>query len=340
MPSQPEAANRTARAGLHPAVTLLIVSPVVGELLSSSAPPAVFFIPGVFVLFVCLYGAGALLIRELAVRWNRGWPSILLLGAAYGILEEGLAAKSFFDPHWRSLGLLGEHGRAWGVNWIWALDLTLFHAVYSIALPILMVHLLYPGQRAHRWTSNRFLAGVGAVFALDLALFFQKANAYAAPLLHYVAATGVAVLLVVAARKWPQEPQPLLPPTAVSRWLFGLLGFAATAGLFLLIYGLPLLRFPAWVSLLFTLGTGGMVAGLLLKWTGNGRRWSTEQQFALVSGTLGFWALMAPLQEFNPTRSDRATGMTLVGIAAFILLFAAGRRIHRFARYELRGAVN
>ncbi|MCG2769572.1 MAG: hypothetical protein L6435_14495 [Anaerolineae bacterium] len=37
-----------------------------------------------------------MLIRELRVRWGKGWPTVFVLGAAYGVLEEGLMVKSFF----------------------------------------------------------------------------------------------------------------------------------------------------------------------------------------------------------------------------------------------------
>ncbi len=45
-----------------------------------------------------LYVPGALIVREAMVRWNKGWGSVLLLGAAYGILEEGVALSTLFNP--------------------------------------------------------------------------------------------------------------------------------------------------------------------------------------------------------------------------------------------------
>jgi len=44
-----------------------------------------------------LYLPGALLIREAMIRWKKGWASVLLLGAAYGILEEGTALGTLFN---------------------------------------------------------------------------------------------------------------------------------------------------------------------------------------------------------------------------------------------------
>ena len=81
-----------------PALMLYPLSPVVGELLSGASPPVEFFTVFGLAVMGVLYGCGALLVRELAFRWGSGWPGRLLLGAAYGIIEEGLMVKSFFDP--------------------------------------------------------------------------------------------------------------------------------------------------------------------------------------------------------------------------------------------------
>jgi len=71
-------------------------------------------------LLASLYGSGAIIVRELKVRWKKNYVSMFILGAAYGIIEEGLMVKSFFDPNWMNLGILGSYGRWLGVNWVWA----------------------------------------------------------------------------------------------------------------------------------------------------------------------------------------------------------------------------
>ena len=99
------------RAVFSPALVLFFLSPMIGELLSGSAPPAEFFNPLGFIMLAVLYGGGVLLVRELVHRWHRGWPTLLVLGVAYGIAEEGLMCKSFFDPSWMDLGPLASYGR-------------------------------------------------------------------------------------------------------------------------------------------------------------------------------------------------------------------------------------
>lgn len=81
------------KLGFPPALALFLLAPAIGELLSGSAPPVEFFSPFGFVMIVSLYGSGAVVVRELKVRWKKGIASMLLLGAAYGVLEEGLLSR-------------------------------------------------------------------------------------------------------------------------------------------------------------------------------------------------------------------------------------------------------
>lgn len=132
---------------IWPALTLLLLAPMTGEILSSSLPPLEFFRPHVMLLQMMLYGCGALLIRELKVRKHLGWMAVFLLGMAYGIYEEGVVVRSFFDPMWMDLGFYGTYGRWIGVNWIWTVNLTIFHAFVSILTPLMILDLIFPAYR-------------------------------------------------------------------------------------------------------------------------------------------------------------------------------------------------
>jgi hypothetical protein len=145
---------------VSPALLLFFLSPAIAELLLGSSPPSEFFNPFSLLLLCSLYGSGALIVRELKVRWNKGFVSMFVLGAAYGMIEEGLMVKSFFDPKWMDLGILGVYGRWLEVNWVWAEWLTIYHAIFSIAIPITLVELAYPKRRSDRWLSNKKFCGV------------------------------------------------------------------------------------------------------------------------------------------------------------------------------------
>jgi hypothetical protein len=322
-------AREPRRICWRPMVALLVISPVIGELLSSSAPPALFFRPPVFIVFVFLYGGGALLIRELTLRRGQGWPAILLLGAAYGMIEEAFGAKSLFDPHWPALGTLGAHGRWLGVNWIWSLDLLLFHAVFSIALPILLVYLLFPQYQSKPWARPGILWVVGILYLLDVLLLFQKSNPYRPPVTYFLCAAVLTALFIAAAVKFPRDlfrPQTVRVPRAGN---FTIMGLLASATFIFLMYVFPTFGFSPILTLVLVVVLVMSCVRLLLAWSGQGAAWQENHQFGLLAGALGFFMLLAPLQEINPTRSDHPTGMALVGVAGLVFLLWLGLRITR-----------
>lgn len=311
---------------LTPAVALIFLSPAVGELLSSSSPPTEFFQPFTFLLLASLYGSGALIVRELAYRWKKGWPSVLLLGAAYGIVEEGLAVKSFFDPNWMDLGPLGVYGRWAGVNWVWSAGLTIYHAAFSIGIPILLVGLLFPAQRNRPWLSTNSFRWIACLF-VAVSIFINLALTPYRPsvLAHLLAAASVVGLGVWARRAG--SPQPAASPPALGSPLrVGLAGFAATVGLFLLLWFLPNTSVPAIVWIGLTL------AYVTWLWARFGRLtirpgWSPSHALAFASGALTFFVLLSPLVELDRNRLDNTQGATLVGLATAILLIWAAQRL-------------
>ncbi len=242
-----------------PVLALLLLAPTIPELLTGSTPISelVFDPIGFAIAFagiVGLYGTGALLIREFAVYFRKGWATILLLGAAYGIAEEGLAVHTFFEPAGLSpVGALGWYGHAFGVNWLWALGLTAFHAVYSIALPILLVRLWFPEVRDARWLDRGSVGLVAFVYVFDVALFaLLVGHGPSAALLGLF--LGIEAALVYAAFRAPRDLLSVRPgPARIGPWG---LAFAGT------------LFFDAWALVLVLSSSGGRVpavaAGALL----------------------------------------------------------------------------
>lgn len=299
-------------------VVLFLLAPALAEMLTGSAPPMEFLSPAAFIIMAALYGSGAILVRELRVRWKKGyWPTVLILGAAYGIIEEGLACKSFFNPTWQDLGILGTYGRWAGVNWVWSLDLTVFHAVFSIAIPIFIVELLFPKQRDVRWLGR---LGTTAFWLLLIAVtvFGFLAFPYHPSFLHVLPTTGLVVMLFLLARLLP-APQ----STPKQGWLlwpicFTLVGFGATVFFFVAHWVLPELGLPVWLTLTATI-LWLIATGRVIRAMSRGGSWNDKHKLALITGTLLFWTLLAPLQEMDPKRLDDTTGLTVV--AFLVLLF-------------------
>lgn len=160
-----------------PLLALAVLSPSIAELLTGSTPittlvtnPPMFAFQ--FLYLIGFYGGGVLLVREAAARWNKGWATILLLGAAYGIMEEGIAVHTFFQHTGNPVGIMGSYGRLFGVNWVWATGLTLFHSIYSIALPIFMIGLFYPNVREKPWMDRGLTILVMAIYLFLIGFFY------------------------------------------------------------------------------------------------------------------------------------------------------------------------
>ena len=112
-----------------------------------------------------LVRAGTLLIRELRVRWGKGWPSVLILAAAYMVAEEGLMLNTLFDPNQNTAG------RFLGVNWVWTAGMLLVHSFVSIFAPILLAESIFDAQAGEPWIKRStfwwlVLAFVANVFGL------------------------------------------------------------------------------------------------------------------------------------------------------------------------------
>ncbi len=119
-----------------------------------------------------LYGCGVVLIREAAIKWGKGWPTILMLGVAYGIMEEGISVHTFFSPVNQTVGIFGQYGKFFSLNVTWAILISIFHAVYSIALPILLGNLLWPDTKKQRLLTRKSGTAIFALYVLTVILLF------------------------------------------------------------------------------------------------------------------------------------------------------------------------
>jgi len=185
------------RGRARPVVFLLVLSPLVAEVLWGTT--TVIESAGYFAQ-IGLYGGGAVLIREVVRRWGGGWPSILLLGAAYGAIEEGLLEPTWFTPALQS----HPYGVALGVFWTYAAFNVGYHAVFSIAIPILLTELAFPAWRDRPWLGRAGLGVVGVVYTVNAAgigvLWYTvlQQSTFHVPARVYPAQQGAAVALIMA----------------------------------------------------------------------------------------------------------------------------------------------
>jgi hypothetical protein len=312
---------------IKPWIALLLLAPAFGEVTCGSTPPIKFINVMGLVFMAVLYGGGALLIREAVVHWKKGWPTLLLFGAAYGIVEEGLMCKSFFDPHWPDLNQFAYYGRDMGVNWVWAYFLTIYHALYSIGFSILVVEAFYPAVSRARWLSVRGIWWLSVLFVADVALgyaFFQEPKHPYRPGLPLTLGALAVIAVFVALGAWTRKPvlgeSRRLRPVAV----FGAVGFLAPIVFFLTMFSAPgsgrqPASYIAFATVLFV-----CFAAFTVRLSRGGAEWTERVRFAFMGGVI---AGMMPLALLADASHGFALGMTLVACAEFALIVALSHRL-------------
>ncbi|HYK93301.1 MAG TPA: hypothetical protein VEY07_04570 [Thermoplasmata archaeon] len=266
----------------------------------TGSTPVLGLLNPVGVLFLIgLYGGGVLLIRETTVRWKAGWIPVLLLGGAYGIAEEGLGTKTFFDAALIHNPFPGPWGHFLGVNWAWAVQLGIFHAVFSIALPILLISLAFPSTVGRPFLTVRGTRAVGVVFGITVAaMFFLFDARYALSPALVVGSLAAMALLALAAYRWPAGwLQPVTPSSDAS-----LRAFLAVGALF--VWGFFTIN---WLLASATLNTP-LVVGLQLVLAAAVLLWIVRHvgvdhpgpaQVRLAVGLLSFLLVLATVLDFT-----------------------------------------
>ena len=127
------------------------------------APATLFFI-------AAFYGFADALIREALIRRRIGWAGILLLGIAFGAINEGIVAVTWFRVV--PTGYTIIHG----VDFVWAVALTIFHSTISTVVPIALSQVLFPRIADRSWLGRKGMITVGIVLALETSLGFVKAT--------------------------------------------------------------------------------------------------------------------------------------------------------------------
>ncbi len=322
-------ARATWLARNGPWLLLAFVSIGIAELLTGSTPLlAALTNPFVIPSLLGYYGAGVLAIREVTLRWRQGWASLILLGGAYGVLEEGIGTKTFFDPNAPPVHALGIFGHWAGVNWVWAVLLTLFHSLFSIALPILLFYLAFPEHRNVRFFSDRGLVVVTLILLAVVGL-----TSVALDPTHYwegwsVVLGAALVMLLLVLLAWRAPRWLLRPRAATPRFRplgLGLLGAAFSAGFFLITYAGPsVLPVPIAIVVL-ELGFCGVSLGFFLRW--GGRKDNEPHLVAFSVGMLSFLSVFAVPIAFAPGEFL----MPSVAGGAIFFLWRLWRRVRRRA---------
>jgi hypothetical protein len=255
----------------RPILFLVFLTPCVEFLTGSTSLGASLTVPSAAFTFFLLtwpsYAFPVLLIREAIVAWNKWTASLLALGISYGALNEGLLAKTYFAVTPTSPVLGGGVGVWIGVNWPWVTEITLFHMIVSISVPVVLSFLIFPETRHERFLSRRTvrwfvtLVGIEVFGIIGIEAFFSATFRGLLPLLLLPA--GILLGGIYLARRLPlPDPSNVLrgrlsrPPTLI---LVALVFFLVTFIPVLAFFPVPFV--PDWLPgmLLWKLGVAAAI---------------------------------------------------------------------------------
>ena len=257
---------------------LCVVAPFLAEVLSSNVTPWGFFLLSWGLIPV--YGFPALLLREWAIRYRISLPGLLLAGFGYGLYNEGLIAKTIFLNQKVPWNLFDGRIGWGGVNWGWLLVICIYHALFSIVTPILLVEKLRPQTANQTWLSKRSALALFAAIVL-ISTCYHSQKPVTLPIGFYLlwGAIALSVLLGSLLRgDWQTSPQTLSPRALVWIGAFCLPSLLLLSGAFA--HGLP---FPV-------LAMGCLGVALFGAWNA----WRGGQSGTLVMG-LGAYAGMSAM---------------------------------------------
>ena len=315
------------------AAGLFVLAPLVGEFLLGNLP-----ITWLWTLLTLapLYGGGALLIRETIRRAGFGWPSMVLLGLAYAVVEEAFVTESLFNANYVGLRLL-DYGYipAWGIGSWWTVFVLSLHTIWSTAVPIAVVESLAGAERRTPWlgrlglglTALIFIAGciVTAGFQ-EPAGFGASARQLATSGLVVVGLVVLAVFLGRRARARQPDQDPARRSTCAP----------LTAGVTTLVAGSVFMGFvivhnaiPAAANVAGMLLVLAGAASMIARWS-RAAGWSAGHELAAAGGFMLTYVWYSFVQVPSVGETSPMVdliGNVVFGLGAICLLMAAWRRL-------------
>lgn len=311
-----------------PAVlSLFVLSPLIAEYLLGSLPVSMLAVLPVMAL---MYGSGALLIREIVRRRGLGWPSMALLAAAYGFIEEGFATQSLFNPNYLGLRLL-DFGfmPVLGTALPWLIFVISIHIVWSMCVPIGLAEALFRDKRDQKWLGPVGIAVFSLLFVggcVLVATFTYKERPFMATPGQFAGTGAVVAALVVAALLWPRaQAGAAKAPHAVVLFLASL---ASGSSLMLLQQMAASKLHLSWTEAVCALlAIEAAFVGFMMLFT-RGKVWNDGQRFALMAG--GFmtyvWVGFLTDEQLHGA-ADLPAHSILAGVMFLVLGFAGVRAL-------------
>ncbi|MEV6416213.1 hypothetical protein [Kribbella sp. NPDC051718] len=318
-----------------PALGLAFLAPFVGEFLLGNLTLGEL---GIGLLLAPMYGAGALLIREVTRRTGRGWPTMALLATAYALIEEGPIDQLLWNDSYAGQDLL--HGDSYlpavGMSVELTLAIIALHAVWSISVPIAIIETLAGPRRTTPWLRTPGLVVTALLYvAGGVFVFFgnySEEHFLASPAQLIGVAVVIVALVVLAFR--PCKPVTPIPGRAPAPLMVGVGALVATSA-----YLAPPAFISAgwyeWPGVIVGCVVAGLGLTLIPRWSRQDG-WGQVQVFALAAGaTLTYtWVAFPTRPESGGSPTVDLIGNAIFGLVAVLVLMAGVRRLNPNQRQE------
>ncbi|MEU1588845.1 hypothetical protein [Micromonospora sp. NPDC005710] len=309
------------RRRLLPVVGLLLLAPWAAEC-SWGGFAIDDFLP-VLIFLGPMYGGAAILIRETARHLGAGWPSIVLLAAAFGVLQAGLVDQSLFNPDYLDDTQYADTRAAAEATLVPGLKFSLRqafdyvgnHIVLTICAPIVLIEsFLGADRRLRPWLGRPGLLVVGLIYLLGSLFIFSDIftdKGYLASPLQLTFATVLVLALVATALlpRW-RRPHPRRTRRAPHPLWVGLPVVLVRLGSDLM---------PGWPGVTIALTLAAVAGGLIAHLSSNDG-WG--QRHALVAGTAGL-VVAAAFAYLVPPYSPASPALALAGDVAVTVVTVA-----------------
>ena len=312
---------------LSPAFGLFLLAPFVGEFLLGNLTLAE---PWLGLVLAPVYGCGALLVRELGRRSGGGWPMMVLLAAAYALVEEGPVDQLLWNASYAGQDLL--HGDSYLPALGMSVELTqtilALHTVWSICVPIAIVESFVPDRQTEPWLGRVGLAVTAVIYVSGAGLVFlgnyAEEHFLASPA--QLAGVGAAIVaLVVIAFGIRSRRLPSAKGSAPSPRFVGAAALTLTSA-----YWGPAIQVTVgwyeWIGVTVWFTVVALGAVLVSRWSRQ-QGWNQRHRLALAAGaTVTYaWAAFPLPPEGGGTLAIDLVSNAVFGVVAIIVLVLAAR---------------
>ncbi|MCW4048209.1 MAG: hypothetical protein NWE89_00590 [Candidatus Bathyarchaeota archaeon] len=221
---------------------------------------------------------------------------------------------------------------------MWAVELTAYHAIVSVTIPIILVELMYPEMSAEPWLNGKWLKIIPGLLLADVVfgLFaFSQFTGFTPPVPQYLLMMLFTVVFIILARSLPRDwarrgTKPIISPRKIMGIPFS--GAIVCGFIFgVLPDSLSFPFAPVFVILLGVFVVVGAVRYLV------GFDWNTAtplHRYSLAAGPLALFIIFSVFQEFDGSRLDNTSGMAFVGFAFLVGLLLLGKRLRNYTMTE------